>query len=165
MLNWGNQFNICCFLDNHQYNSSHHSIECLLAAGSLHDYFSFPNTENTDWLFGHITYDLKNEIEELHSDNPDGIRFPGLLFFQPQYVIKLSSSELSIGSFHDDHEEIATYLPLAGVADKRPVLECHPRATEPGQFHPRTVSRSGNHKSRLHRNSRRPRSHHQSCTS
>ncbi len=35
MLNWGNRFNICCFLDNHNYHFSHHSIECVLAAGSV----------------------------------------------------------------------------------------------------------------------------------
>src|ERR1700754_335926 len=37
MLTWAAPFNICCFLDNHDYNSgtsSLHSVECLLAAGA-----------------------------------------------------------------------------------------------------------------------------------
>jgi para-aminobenzoate synthetase component I len=99
MLNWCNQFNICCFLDNHNYHLSHHSIECLLAAGSkssvvanagnaLNDLFHFHQQQN-DWIFGHLGYDLKNEIEELTSSNPDRVGFPDLFFFVPQVIVEL----------------------------------------------------------------------------
>jgi len=50
-----------------------------------------------DWIFGHITYDVKNEIENLQSSNPDGIGFPGFLFFVPEIVFILSVSEVRIG--------------------------------------------------------------------
>lgn len=106
MLNWGNQFNICCFLDNHLYNSSHHSIECVLAAGVLHAHAALPVNNNDDWLFGHFAYDLKNEIEKLSSSNPDGVKFPDIFFFQPKYVIQLSLTEILIGSFNNDQEDI-----------------------------------------------------------
>jgi len=33
VLNWSQQFNTFCFLDNHQYQIEPHSMECLLAAG------------------------------------------------------------------------------------------------------------------------------------
>jgi para-aminobenzoate synthetase component 1 len=116
MLNWCNRFNICCFLDNHHYNLSHHSIECLLAAGSVRS-VSAPagsalssaqafSSEQNDWIFGHIGYDLKNEIEFLSSENPDRIGFPDLFFFVPRYIIQLSDASITIGSLEDDHEKI-----------------------------------------------------------
>lgn len=116
MLSWGNQFNICCFLDNHEYNSSHHSIECLLAAGSLQTFHDFSSVDNyhDDWLFGHLAYDLKNQIEELNSSNPDGIQFADFFFFQPQYIIKLTTHEISVGSYENDQEEVARTLSTAG---------------------------------------------------
>ena len=116
MLNWGNQFNICCFLDNHKYNLSHNSIECLLAAGSLkslslqagnafEQLAAFYDVQN-DWMFGHLGYDLKNETEALTSSNPDRIGFPDLFFFVPQFVVQLNESHITIGSVNDDHHEI-----------------------------------------------------------
>jgi para-aminobenzoate synthetase component I len=116
MLNWGNRFNICCFLDNHNYHLSHNSIECVLAAG-LTDKIELPAGEalnqlsaffsqHRDWLFGHLSYDLKNEIETLSSSHADGIEFPDLFFFVPQYVIQLCDSSVRIGSMNNDHERI-----------------------------------------------------------
>jgi para-aminobenzoate synthetase component I len=106
MLNWGDRFNICCFLDNHEYNSSHHTIECLLAAGSLQSFTSLASVKNDDWIFGHLAYDLKNQVEKLESNNPDEIKFPDVFFYQPQYVVQLTSSEIRIGSVEDDQERI-----------------------------------------------------------
>lgn len=40
-----------------------------------------------DWLFGYLTYDLKNEVETLKSSNFDGLGFPELYFFQPRVVL------------------------------------------------------------------------------
>lgn len=116
MLNWCNQFNICCFLDNHNYHHSHNSIECLVAAGCISsiqaqagsalNQLSIFNNEHHDWIFGHLGYDLKNEIEELSSDNPDSVKFPDLFFFVPQFVIQLGESSISIGSTESNQHEI-----------------------------------------------------------
>ena len=107
MLNWINRFNICALLDNNQYNSKHHSLECIAAAGALTSFTSTGNTKqelkdflhnNKDWKFGHLNYDFKNEIEPLHSDHFDGIYFPDIFFFQPETVIRLSQQEVEIAS-------------------------------------------------------------------
>lgn len=108
MLNWANQFSICCFFDNNQYASAHHSYECVLAAGAqrmikasagnaFEELKKFYN-DNPDWLFGHLGYDLKNEIEQLKSEHTDGIGFPDLFFFVPEYIILLSNTEITISS-------------------------------------------------------------------
>jgi len=106
MLNWANQFNIFCLLDNQQYASDDAAFECILAAGSkknislaagnalaqLQDFYN----QRQSWLFGHFGYDLKNEIEQLTSNNPDGVGFDDLHFFEPQFVIKLGKTAVEI---------------------------------------------------------------------
>jgi para-aminobenzoate synthetase component I len=49
-----------------------------------------------DWLFGHFSYDLKNELEVLESNNKDHILFPKLHFFQPKWVFTFTDSEVTI---------------------------------------------------------------------
>src|SRR5690606_14143028 len=81
MLNWANRFNICCLLDNQQYQLPHHSFECLLAAGAssllsvpagnAFDQLQAFHESHHDWLFGHLSYDLKNELETRQSGHPD----------------------------------------------------------------------------------------------
>ena len=76
MLNFLKKFGIFCFLDNHEYNFNK-SYECIAGAGVMqsiisNDKINLENLEpfqkqNRDWIFGHITYDVKNEIEDLQS--------------------------------------------------------------------------------------------------
>lgn len=65
----------------------------------------FSNTHK-DWIFGHLSYDLKNEIELLKSEHPDGIGFPDCYFFVPEILIQLNQQEISIGCFNGEHESI-----------------------------------------------------------
>jgi para-aminobenzoate synthetase component I len=129
MLNWGNRFNICCFLDNHSYHLSHNTIECVLAAGAIDkvesragnalNALSAFSAGKRDWLFGHLSYDLKNEIETLSSSHSDGIGFPDLFFFLPQYVVQLNESSLLIGSTANDHELIYNEITSIQPAEKK----------------------------------------------
>jgi para-aminobenzoate synthetase component 1 len=48
------------------------------------------------WKFGFITYDYKNKIEDLNSDNFDGIRFPEKQFFTPEILFKISNEEVEV---------------------------------------------------------------------
>ncbi len=106
MLSWANQFGIFCFLDNHRYQTNYHSIECLLAVGNkrsftatagnaFNDLQEFLN-EKPRKLFGHLCYELKNEIEGLTSSHTDRIGFPDIFFFEPEIIIKLSEKEMEI---------------------------------------------------------------------
>ncbi len=116
MLNWVNRFNICCFLDNNRYESPLNRVECLVGAGELDsvratagDAFQQLQSlrlKNSDWLFGHLGYDLKNETEQLTSSLPDHTGFPDLCFFVPEIVIELSSSSMSIGTHDMSQREV-----------------------------------------------------------
>lgn len=108
MLDWGNQFNICCFLDNNNYSSPWHRYEAILAADALHTLGinagnAFPALQqfhqtHGDWLFGHLAYDLKNEtVPGLQSNHYDGIGFPDMHFFVPRVIIQLQNDQAHIG--------------------------------------------------------------------
>lgn len=108
MLDWGNQFNICCFLDNNNYSSPWHRYEAVLAADALHTLEinagnAFPALQqfhqtHGDWLFGHLAYDLKNEtVPGLQSGHYDGIGFPDMHFFVPRVIIQLQNDQAHIG--------------------------------------------------------------------
>jgi para-aminobenzoate synthetase component I len=112
MLNWASQFNIYCFLDNHNYNILPHTYECLLAvdatdylktdAGKAFQQLKKFSEVHQDWLFGHFGYDLKNETEDLSSGNPDRIQFPDLFFFVPKIIIRLNPGTVAIGTHKND---------------------------------------------------------------
>ena len=55
--------------------------------------------QHKDWLFGYLSYDLKNEVEQLNSKNHDGIRAAALSFFIPKYVLLLKRNELVIHTY------------------------------------------------------------------
>ncbi len=126
MLNWIQQFGTFCFLDNHQYQLQPHSQECLAGAGIRREFKINPGPglkkfqsfldENISWLFGHLSYDLKNEIEELQSDHAGNIEFPDLNFFEPLVLLRLSENQLFIQA--EDPETIYKEIASADISGK-----------------------------------------------
>lgn len=115
MLRWANQFSICCFLDNNEYSSNYQSYEWLLAAGAVKTFSPSENklpalkefcANNKDWLFGHLSYDLKNEIDNLNSFHQDFIGFPDIFLFQPEIVIHLNAGSVIISCITKEPENI-----------------------------------------------------------
>ena len=107
MLNWVNQFSICCFLDNHQYNSPTHTIECIAAVNSIvtiagDNALTAINTfyqTNEDWLFGHINYEYDAVNQTTNNSFNNQIGFDQISFFQPETVLRLSGDYLYIETF------------------------------------------------------------------
>lgn len=106
LLSWAQQFREVVFLDSNSYPQQYSSFDCMLAVDAFTslktDYYNaFEDLkqyqQNTkDWLFGYLSYDLKNDIENLQSNNFDGLNFPDLFFFQPKKVFILKGDELEI---------------------------------------------------------------------
>ncbi|MHC1705081.1 MAG: aminodeoxychorismate synthase component I [Tenuifilaceae bacterium] len=67
---------------------------------------------NKDWLFGYIGYDIKNELEDLKSENFDGLGFDDIFFFQPRIVMLDNEDNLFVKFFPslDTAEEINILL-------------------------------------------------------
>lgn len=141
LLSWAQQFREVVFLDSNSYPQQYSSFDCMLAVDAFTslktDYYNaFEDLkqyqQNTkDWLFGYLSYDLKNDIENLQSNNFDGLNFPDLFFFQPKKVFILKGNELEIqylmlcdDELEEDFNEIVqsqieTFVTLSGVEVKQ----------------------------------------------
>jgi para-aminobenzoate synthetase component 1 len=106
LLIWAQQFREVVFLDSNDYPQLYSSYDCILAVDAFTSiktdhYNAFEDLNqyqknSKDWLFGYLAYDLKNDIEELNSDNFDGLDFPDLFFFQPKKIFLLKKNQLEI---------------------------------------------------------------------
>ncbi len=83
------------------------SVEFIAGIDKLHDYHvsldgleQFHRSHN-DWLFGFLTYDLKNELEKLESNHDDEIELPQFYFFVPRYLILFKNGKWMAG-YNDD---------------------------------------------------------------
>ena len=93
LLHWANQYSSCSFLDNNQYASSYNSLECLVGVGVVNEFNHNRGYQEAlkaflkdtpDWLFGHIGYDYKQELNTtLTNKCTDSIGFTPIYFFQP----------------------------------------------------------------------------------
>jgi para-aminobenzoate synthetase component 1 len=63
-------------------------IKCS-GSGSLQKLQEFIDLHKGSYIFGCLSYDLKNDIEKLNSSNFDGLNFPDLHFWKPNYVVRL----------------------------------------------------------------------------
>ncbi len=118
LLIWANQYREVVFMDSNQVPQNYSSYDCVLAVDAFTaiktDYFNAFEELNTyqkitrDWIFGYLTYDLKNGIEDLKSNNFDGLEFPDLYFFQPKKIFLLKNNQWKVeylGMCEDEWEE------------------------------------------------------------
>ncbi|OYX82604.1 MAG: aminodeoxychorismate synthase component I [Flavobacteriales bacterium 32-34-25] len=123
LLLWSQQFREVTFMDSNNYQQDYSSYDWILAVDAFTaiktDYFNaFEDLKqyqqtSRDWLFGYLSYDLKNDIEALESKNFDGLEFPDLFFFQPKKLFLAKGNQLEIrylyccdDEFETDWEEI-----------------------------------------------------------
>lgn len=108
-LTWAAEQDYCCFLNFSNLKTeycSYSPFPSVLAVGAIEklqmDFGSgfdalkeFIETHKT-LLFGYFGYDLKNEIEELTSQNIDILSFPDIFFFIPQHLIYFNDNAVEI---------------------------------------------------------------------
>ncbi|MEA1786074.1 anthranilate synthase component I family protein [Arenibacter sp. GZD96] len=116
LLRWSTQFTHVVWLDSNSHKDNYSSFDALLAAdaesyslaeaqGGFTQLEAYKNRVN-DWIFGYLTYDLKNDLEALTSKNFDGLQFPSLCFFQPKRLILLKGNTVIFQYLKDDTIEI-----------------------------------------------------------
>lgn len=123
LMSWSQQFREIVFLDSNSYPQEYSSFDFILAVdaftslktdfqNAFDDLKQYQQTTK-DWLFGYLSYDLKNDIEDLKSNNFDGLNFPDLFFFQPKKIFLLKDNQLEIqylnlcdDEIEDDFSEI-----------------------------------------------------------
>jgi len=127
-------------MDSNDYHQNYSSYDCILAVDAFtsiktdyHNAFEdLKQYQQTikDWLFGYLSYDLKNDIEVLNSNNFDGLEFPDLFFFQPKKIYLLKGNELEIlylnmcyDELEYDFEEIVTSQELKNNSQETPLIQ------------------------------------------
>ncbi len=104
---WANGFKYCSVLDSNDNDQDiYQSFEFIVAVSNSSNWKQKNNEsfdqlrrfydKKKDWLFGFLSYDLKNEIEDLQSNNPDSVGFPEMFFFQPEILIRYKHNQLIV---------------------------------------------------------------------
>ena len=106
ILGWSQSYREIVFLDSNAHTNSYSQYDCVLAVDAFtslktdyhHAFEDLKQYQQTtkDWLFGYLSYDLKNNVENLQSNNFDGLHFPDLFFFQPKKLFLLKGNQLEI---------------------------------------------------------------------
>lgn len=141
LLYWSNQFREVVVLDSNIENNENQlykSYDLVVAVEAFtsiqtdyekafEDIYQYQSKAN-DWLFGYLSYDLKNDVEHLKSQNFDGLQFPDLYFFQPKkiFLLKGNTVELQYLNMCDDEvetdfEEITQSQKLNVKSQKLPI--------------------------------------------
>jgi para-aminobenzoate synthetase component 1 len=124
VLSWIKQFDTFCFLDNNGYPQGFE--HCIAAASpraeldfragaALEKLDGFVRSHAGSWMFGHLGYDLKNEIEPLDSRHTDRIGFPDLYFFEAGIVIQITPGELIIEA--EDPQQVFEQVEASSEGD------------------------------------------------
>ena len=138
LLLWADQFDEVVWLDSNNYGHTHGRYKAILAVDAFTaiktDYHSAFEQLNEyqqltgDWLFGYLTYDLKNNVEQLTSQNFDGLHFPDLYFFQPKKLFLFSENHVCIqylnmvdDELEEDWKEITSYHSEVESNDNDPI--------------------------------------------
>lgn len=137
LLRINHQFPVVCFLNS---NSNHiisgtksgdDGFDWILAAGvhsscvgtgndNLHHLKKFlkrihpGRNAAKPWIFGFLSYDLKNEIENLVSENPDRVHIPPMHFFIPALVVTSHINEIKIFR-HGEESELISFDQLLNL--------------------------------------------------
>lgn len=101
-LQWAQDFKTFVYLNPNEIAYPHEPFLHVLAVGEKRKISSIENVnigKNTSfdklynfwknknsWLFGYFNYDLKNELEDVFSNNLDRLNFPEFYFFEPTYL-------------------------------------------------------------------------------
>ena len=120
LLSWSQQFQQIAYFDSNNYPLNYTNFDAVLAIHAHKEIESnytdgfkklkdFKNNTK-DYIFGYLSYDLKNDTEDLTSDNFDGLLFPDLYFFQPKKLFLIKKNELEVQYLKEFEHEIETDL-------------------------------------------------------
>ena len=120
LLTWAQQFHQIVYLDSNNYPQNYTSFDAVLAidahteircnyCDAFRKLKKYKNNTK-DFIFGYLSYDLKNDTEDLTSDNFDGLNFTDLYFFQPKKLFFIKNNELEVRYLEEFEHEIESDL-------------------------------------------------------
>jgi len=116
LLAYSNKFNYCSI----HFSNAHPSNYTIIAAfGSKKVTYELDQLASisTEWKFGYVAYDAKNQFEQLYSKNKNEHKLEDVCFFVPEFIITVNEKGIEV--FPTERtEEILTvineliYLPV-----------------------------------------------------
>ena len=153
LICWSQQFEEVVWLDSNEESNfqSKSTYKAILAVDAFtaiktdyhqaFDQLEEYQSKTKDWLFGYLSYDLKNGEERLKSNNLDGLCFPDLYFFQPKKVFLFRDHEVEIQYLHFvadelafDWEEITNYNVNHKASESSSTAKIHLRTSKDSYF-------------------------------
>ncbi len=120
LLSWAQQFKQVVWLDSNAYPREYSNFDtvlavdayCFLECDYTNAFAELKQYKNTtqDYIFGYLSYDLKNDTEDLESNNLDGLQFPELYFFQPKKLFFIKDDVLEVRYLNSFKNEIKNDL-------------------------------------------------------
>lgn len=118
LLEWSKSFEYVVWLDSNEHQDQYSSYDAVLAVTgqtdkskncfkSIDELVNFTDKEK-DWLFGYFSYDVKNSLEQLNSNNYDGLGFPEIFFFRPEKLITIKGDKLNFLYLNEFTDEVET---------------------------------------------------------
>ena len=116
LLVWAQQFKTAVWLDSNNYQQTHSNFDAVLAVEPISkiksDYqqafeqLKKYQTSVNDYIFGYLSYDLKNDVENVASNNFDGLHFADLYFFQPKKIFFIKGNTIEVKYISNFKNEI-----------------------------------------------------------
>ena len=118
LLQWAQQYETAVWLDSNKHHQEHSNFDNILAideftsiktdAEHAFEKLKEYQTITQDYLFGYISYDVKNASENLTSTNVDDLGFAELFFFQPQKILFIKDNRVEFRYLSMVEDEIDT---------------------------------------------------------
>ncbi|WP_164891146.1 anthranilate synthase component I family protein [Botryobacter ruber] len=141
-LAWADQFPLVAYYNPHQIPYPYSGFEHILAVSGgaalpLEQEHAFESLrlalqQQQQLLCGYLAYDLKNQLENLHSNNPDQLGFPLIFFFEPEITFYFKHDRVSI-EFSDAYRSAPTATILSvptPVATLQSAIAVKPRVMQ-----------------------------------
>lgn len=116
-------------LNSHQHPDPYGSYDWIIAWGDV-AVFKAPTQKpfkaleafrksHQDWLFGHLSFDLKNDIEALESRHADQMEWANMQFFVPEHVVFQNEEGCFVESLqYKSEEDFLPHLPNLNTKEK-----------------------------------------------
>jgi para-aminobenzoate synthetase component 1 len=129
-LSWAGQFPVAAFYEPNTGNSHYPygGFDNMLAVSATPDNLVEPHRAfdslqeiwpgDAPLLCGILCYDLKNQVEALHSVHPDQIGFPLMYFFCPDIYLSFTTEGFTLFTRQNDGPDVLQQILAAGLANR-----------------------------------------------
>jgi para-aminobenzoate synthetase component 1 len=125
LLHWANEQRSFLYLNGNNYPALFGSFPHRLMVGNMTSISCSDDSlaklewllEKGDWAYGYFSYDLKNELEALSSDNHKLIAVDHLCFMVPNTVIDLEEDQMQISTNNDPDDILRQILFTKPIQD------------------------------------------------